>query len=138
MRDRQAEPRYFVYVYDYSENKTKIMKRRKLLEKRGEYQAFTPSRHNIAELHLWKTISSTGDSETNSAPDSEKIEQAPIPSKGSLAISTGDNGFGGGETVVARVHINLALRLQKWLGLQQQLYIVDDMKPDRTSEARCC
>lgn len=52
MRDRQAEPRYFVYVYDYSENKTKIMKRRKLLEKRGECYAATLSRHVFAETHL--------------------------------------------------------------------------------------
>jgi len=75
---------------------------------------------------------------TDFVPDSEKIEQAPIPSKGSLAICTGDDGFGGGKTVVARVHINMALRLQKWLGLQQQLYIVDDMKRDNSSETRCC
>ncbi|CAD0087921.1 unnamed protein product, partial [Aureobasidium vineae] len=104
MREAQEERRYFVYVYDYSENKTKIMKRRNLLERR----------------------------------DSEKIEPVTIPSKGSLAICTGDDGFGGGKTVVARVHINMALRLQKWLGLQQQLYIVDDMKRSGTSETRCC
>lgn len=139
MRDRQVEPRYFVYVYDYSENKTKIMKKRNLLERRGECQAFnTFPRQTFLQLYVWKGVYQTLDSGTNFAPDSEKIEQAPIPSKGSLAICTGDDGFGSGKTVVARVHINMALRLQKWLGLQQQLYIVDDMKRDKTPEPRCC
>ena len=47
MRDRQVEPRYFVYVYDYSANKTKIMKKRNLLERRGKYQTFDTSSRKI-------------------------------------------------------------------------------------------
>jgi hypothetical protein len=39
-----------------------------------------------------------------------------------------NDGLGGGETVVARVHVNAALRLQRWLGVQKRLYIVDAIK----------
>jgi len=48
MRDRQVEPRYFVYVYDYSANKTKIMKKRNLLERRGACQTFNTASGKIS------------------------------------------------------------------------------------------
>ncbi|KAH0291653.1 hypothetical protein M436DRAFT_62900 [Aureobasidium namibiae CBS 147.97] len=95
MRTPEAEPREFVYVYNYSENRTRRMKKREFLEKLGN----------------------------------QNYDQAKIPySIGSIPICTGNDGFGGGETVVARVHVNTALRLQRWLGVQKRLYIVDAIK----------
>ncbi|KAH0359351.1 hypothetical protein KCU65_g10015, partial [Aureobasidium melanogenum] len=95
MRTPEAEPREFVYVYNYSENRTRRMKKRELLEKLGD----------------------------------QEYDQAKIPySIGSIPICTGNDGLGGGETVVARVHVNTALRLQRWLGMQKRLYIVDAIK----------
>jgi hypothetical protein len=59
----------------------------------------------------------------------QNYDQAKIPySIGSIPICTGNDGMGGGETVVARVHVNTALRLQRWLGVQKRLYIVDAIK----------
>lgn len=59
----------------------------------------------------------------------QEYDQAKIPySIGSIPICTGNDGLGGGETVVARVHVNAALRLQRWLGMQKRLYIVDAIK----------
>ncbi|KAG9520610.1 hypothetical protein KCU93_g7679, partial [Aureobasidium melanogenum] len=95
MRTPEAEPREFVYVYNYRENRTRRMKKRELLEKLGD----------------------------------QEYDQAKIPySIGSIPICTGNDGLGGGETVVARVHVNAALRLQRWLGMQKRLYIVDAIK----------
>ncbi|THW26083.1 hypothetical protein D6D02_00463 [Aureobasidium pullulans] len=95
MRTPEAEPREFVYVYSYRDNRTRRMKKRELLEKLGD----------------------------------QNYDQAKIPySIGSIPICTGNDGFGGGETVVARVHVNTALRLQRWLGMQKRLYIVDAIK----------
>jgi hypothetical protein len=36
MRTPEAEPREFVYVYNYRENRTRRMKKRELLEKLGK------------------------------------------------------------------------------------------------------
>jgi hypothetical protein len=47
MRDRQKEPRYFVYVYDYSENKTKIMRKQNLLNRRGQWQTLDTSSRRV-------------------------------------------------------------------------------------------
>ncbi|KAI4762943.1 hypothetical protein E4T52_08506 [Aureobasidium sp. EXF-3400] len=95
MRTPEAEPREFVYVYAYRENKTRRMKKREFLEKLGD----------------------------------QNYDQAKIPySIGSIPICTDNDGLGGGETIVARVHVNTALRLQRWLGVQKRLYIVDAIK----------
>lgn len=37
MRTPEAEPREFVYVYNYTENRTRRMKKRELLEKLGTF-----------------------------------------------------------------------------------------------------
>ncbi|KAI4842917.1 hypothetical protein E4T45_08845 [Aureobasidium sp. EXF-8846] len=96
MRTPEAEPREFVYVYNYRENRTRRMVKRELLGKLGD----------------------------------QNYDQAKIPySIGSISIYTDNDGLGGGETVVARVHVNVALRLQRWLGIQKRLYIVDAIKP---------
>jgi len=66
---------------------------------------------------------------TDGSTGDRNYDQAKIPySIGSIPICTGNDGFGGGETVVARVHVNTALRLQRWLGVQKRLYIVDTFK----------
>jgi hypothetical protein len=63
-------------------------------------------------------------------PGDQNYDQAKIPySIGSIPIYTDNDGLGGGKTVVARVHVNVALRLQRWLGMQKRLYIVDAIKP---------
>ncbi|KAI4715433.1 hypothetical protein E4T48_08382 [Aureobasidium sp. EXF-10727] len=93
----EEERRDFIYVYDYSQNRTRRMRTQDLLEKLG----------------------ATGD---------RQIDQAPIPySMRSIPIKTSTGGFGGG-TVVARVHVNIGLRVQRWLGVQKRLYIVDAIK----------
>ncbi|KEQ60176.1 uncharacterized protein M437DRAFT_77609 [Aureobasidium melanogenum CBS 110374] len=85
----EAEPRDFVYVYDYIIN-------------------CNADREGTGHQH---------------------IDQVTIPySMRSVPIKTGTGGFGGGHTVVARVHVNMALRVQRWLGMQKQLYIVDAIK----------
>lgn len=41
MRTPEAEPREFVYVYNYRENRTRRMKKRELLEKLGTFTDFS-------------------------------------------------------------------------------------------------
>ncbi|KAI4834329.1 hypothetical protein E4T44_08896 [Aureobasidium sp. EXF-8845] len=107
MRTPEAEPREFVYVYNYRENRTRRMVKRELLGKLGNSQR--------------TSLTTLGD---------QNYDQAKIPySIGSISIYTDNDGLGGGETVVARVHVNVALRLQRWLGIQKRLYIVDAIKP---------
>ncbi|KEQ98418.1 hypothetical protein AUEXF2481DRAFT_86387 [Aureobasidium subglaciale EXF-2481] len=107
----EPEPRDSIYVYDYSRNETKRMKTRDLLEKTGSCTQL----HEDLEEH--KSDFHIGD---------QSIDQEPIPySMRSIPIKTGTGGFGGGDAVVARVHVNLGLRMQRWLGMQKRLYIVD-------------
>lgn len=109
----EAEPRDFVYVYDYSQNRTKRMRTQDLYKCSGTYTVF-------------EVIHCNTDREVIGH---QQIDQVTIPySMGSIPIKTGTGGFGGGHTVVARVHVNMALRVQRWLGMQKQLYIVDAIK----------
>lgn len=48
MRTPEAEPREFVYVYNYRENRTRRMKKRELLEKLG---TFTGSLIFYSQIH---------------------------------------------------------------------------------------
>jgi len=128
MRTPEAEPREFVYVYNYSENRTRRMKKREFLEKLG--MLFNPSissPHSTRWRHAYSITRSRNF--TDDSTGNQNYDQAKIPySIGSIPICTGNDGFGGGETVVARVHVNTALRLQRWLGVQKRLYIVDAIK----------
>jgi hypothetical protein len=93
---------------------------------------------NSVSLSIPRFIAYDGDTETqlqrsrnfaDGSTGDQNYDQAKIPySIGSIPICTDNDGLGGGETIVARVHVNTALRLQRWLGVQKRLYIVDAIK----------
>jgi hypothetical protein len=101
------------------------MKKRELLEKFGKSDV--PS---ISISHPRRFRHTTIDENiTDNFQGDRNYDQAKIPySIGSIPIYTDNDGLGGGETVVARVHVNAALRLQRWLGVQKRLYIIDAIK----------
>ena len=54
--------------------------------------------------------------------------QVSIPMKpGRIPIQADEDEFGSPKTVAIRVHISMGLRVQRWLGLQKRLYIVDSI-----------
>ncbi|KAL1301850.1 hypothetical protein AAFC00_006035 [Neodothiora populina] len=58
------------------------------------------------------------------------LTQVPIPLKpGRVPIGAEDDVCRETGSVVARVHISMGLRLQRWLGLQKRLYIIDAISP---------
>lgn len=60
--------------------------------------------------------------------DTNNLVQVSIPKKpGRVPVKADEDDFGGPKTVVARVHISMGLRLQRWLGLQKRVYILDQV-----------
>lgn len=67
---------------------------------------------------------------TNAPLGEDDLCEVTIPMMwGRIPIRAGRDDSGGPKTEAIRIHVSMSLRLQRWLGFQKTLYVINDIPP---------